>query len=274
MPLRPRLRGGHRWSLIAATMTYAAAIAVNIIYFRVTIVVMSLIASPVQTGYFATSFRVTEVLIGIPALAVGAGFPILSRAAREDSERFRYASERTVELALIAGAGLALTVVLSAPFVIAFLAGPRGAPAVPVLEIQGLALVATFVSTATGFSLLSLRRHRALLIANTGALVANVVLTLVLVPIDRARGAAVAAVIAESCLALGQTALLTRSARVRIDAGAVRAVAIAGLAGAAPLLVGNVPALVRTVAGMTIYVALLALQRRVPPELGHLFQRS
>ena len=65
--------------MIHDTFTSAAAIAVNTIYFRVTSLVMSLIASVVQTGYFATSFRVTEVLIGVPALAV-AGFPILSRA--------------------------------------------------------------------------------------------------------------------------------------------------------------------------------------------------
>ena len=202
MPLRPGCTGAKRWPLIRETLPYAAAIAVN------THLLPRDDRGDVadrrgeQTGYFATSFRVTEVLVGIPALAVGAGFPILSRAAREDSERFK-ATSGPLELALIAGAGMVLVVVLSAPFVIRVLAGPGGAPAAPVLQIQGLALVATFVVAATGFALLSLRRHTELLIANGGALLRTWSLTLALVPLDQARGAAVAAGIAETCLALG-----------------------------------------------------------------------
>jgi O-antigen/teichoic acid export membrane protein len=273
MPLSPRLRDAERWPLLRDTLPYAAAIAVNTIYFRVTIVVMSLIASAQQTGYFATSFRVIEVLVGIPALAIGTAFPILTRAAGEDSDRFAHATERILELALIAGAGLMLAVVLGAPFVVDVLAGARGAPAAPVLQIQGLALVATFLAAATGYPLLSLRRHVALLIANGGALAANVVLTLVLVPIDHARGAAIAAVIAESCLAIGLLAMLLRAGRCRLRIASLAAVTIAGLAGAAPLLAAGVHPVLRALAGLAIYTAVLALLGRLPPELAHAFER-
>ena len=273
MPLRPRVRGEERWRLIRDTIPYAAAIAVNTIYFRVTIVVMSLIASARQTGYFATSFRVTEVLVGIPALAIGAAFPILSRAASESRDRFAYATERILELALIAGAGLALMVVLSAPFVIDVLAGKQGAPSAPVLQIQATALIATFLAVATGFPLLSLRRHMALLIANGAALIANVVLTLVLVPIDQARGAAIAAVAAESCLAIGQLVLLLRLRRTRLRIRSLAAVAVAAIAGAAPLLLPGLHPLLRTVIGLAIYAAGLALLGLRPPELMHVLER-
>jgi O-antigen/teichoic acid export membrane protein len=273
MPLSPRLRGAERWPLVRDTLPYAAAIAVNTIYFRVTIIVMSLIATAQQTGYFATSFRVIEVLIGVPGLAIGTAFPILARAALGDDERFAYATERIIDLALIAGVGVVLVVDLSAPLVIRFLAGASGAPAVPVLRIQGLALLSTFLATASGFPLLSLRRHSALLIANSAALAANVVLALVLVPIDHARGAAIAAVIAESCLAVGQLVLLLRTGRARIHARAVASVVIAGLAGASPLLVGGAGSVLRTVAGLAIYAAVITLLGRLPPELAHAFER-
>jgi len=269
MPLRPRLRGPGRWPLVRDTVPYAAAVAVNTIYFRVTIVVMSLIATARETGYFATSFRVTEVLVGVPALAVGAAFPILSRAAREDSKRFAYATERIIELALIAGAAVVLVVVLSAPFVIDVLAGSRGAPAAPVLQIQAIALVATFLATAAGFPLLSLRRHGALLLANGGALVANIVLTVVLVPIAQAKGAAIAAVIAEGCLAVGQLTLLLRSRRLRVRLASLAAVGLAAAVGAAPLLIGGLHPLLRMAIGIAAYAAVLGLLGRIPPELTH-----
>lgn len=273
VPLTPRLLGAERWPLVRDTVPYAAAIAVNTLYFRVTIVAMSLIAAAKQTGYFATSFRVTEVLVGIPALAIGAAFPILSRAAGERSDRFAYATERILELALIAGVGVALAVLLGAPFVIQVLAGPAGKPAVPVLQIQGTALIATFVAVATGFALLSLRNHMALLIANVAALIANVVLTIVLVPIAQAKGAAIAAVAAESLLALGQLVLLLRLRRTRLRITSVATVALAGVAGAAPLLVPGLHPVIRTVIGLAIYALVINLFGLRPPELMHALER-
>jgi O-antigen/teichoic acid export membrane protein len=273
MPLSPQFRGMAWWPLVRGTLPYAAAVAVNTVYFRVTIVVMSLIASSQQTGYFATSFRVTEVLVGIPAFAVGAAFPILSHAAATDRPRFTQATERILELALMAGTAMALLVVLSAPFVIEVLAGTRGAPATPVLQIQGLALIATFLATAAAYPLLALRRHAALLIANGAALVMNVVLTLVLVPLDRARGAAIAAVIAESCLAISQLVLLVRSRQAQLPLRSVPAVALAGAAGAAPLLL-DIPPLLRTLAGSAIFIAVIAMLGLFPPELRHLLGRG
>jgi O-antigen/teichoic acid export membrane protein len=273
IPLCPRLHDTQWWPLVRDTLPYGAAIAVNALYFRVTIIVMSLIAPPRQTGYFATSFRVIEVLIGVPALAIGTAFPILSRAARDDRQRFAYATERVIELALVVGTSVVLVVVLSAPFVIDVLAGAAGGPAAGVLQIQGLALVASFVTTALGFVLLALRRHTVLLIANGGALLANIVLTLVLVPISQARGAAIAAVASETCLSFGLLAVLlsTRTARVRL--ASIPAVVVAGLAGASPLLVAGVHPLLRMLAGLAIYGALITLFGRLPPEVRHALQR-
>jgi hypothetical protein len=79
-------------------------------------------------------------------------------------------------------------------------------------------------------------------------------------------------VIAESCLAVGQTLLLVRSTRVPVPLAAVRAATIECIAGGATLLIPGVPSLVRTAAGTSIYVAGLAVQRRLPPELGHMFE--
>ena len=239
MPLRPRLRDTQWWPLVRDTLPYAAAIAVNTFYFRVTIVVMSLIAAAEQTGYFATSFRVIEVLIGVPALAIGAAFPILSRSAHSDRDRFAYATARIVDLSVIAGVGLALGVALSAPWVVRLLAGPSGAPAAPVLQIQAIALAATFLTMACGFIFLSLRRHTILLIANGGALLVNVVLTIVLVNADQAQGGAVAAAVAETSLSIGLLIALLRANVTRIGVPALLVVVVAGLAGAAPLLVSR-----------------------------------
>lgn len=273
MPLVPRMRGAEWWPLIRETLPYAAAVAVNTLYFRITIVVMSLVAVSQQTGYFATSFRVTEVLIGVPSLAIGAAFPILSRSARDDPDRFARAGERIIELAATAGIALALMVALSAPFVIDVLAGAAGKPAAPVLEIQAVALAATFLTTAGGFVLLSMRRHMALLVTNGGALVLNLALTLVLVHTDQAQGGAIAGVLAEAALAVSLIAMIVRARAARIHPARLAAIAGAGLVATAPLLIGGVHPLIRTAAGLAIYGALLAVLRLLPPEIGHALLR-
>jgi hypothetical protein len=100
------------------------------------------------------------------------------------------------------------------------------------------------------------------------------VLTLVLVTADEAQGGAIAAAVAESLLAVGLLIALLRAHVTRIGVPALLIVVLAGLAGAAPLLVAGVHPLIRTLAGVVIYVAVLAVCKRIPPEIRHVFQRG
>lgn len=278
MPLIPVLAGPEGWALLRDTLPYAAAIAINTIYFRVSILVMHQIGTPIETGYFATSFRVIEVLIGVPSLAIGAAFPILSHSARMDSERFAQATGRILELSFLVAVPIVLALELGAPFVVDVLAPKGGGPIVPVLRIQSVALIATFVATASGYPLLSVRRHTALLVGNCSALAANVVLSLVLIPLAEARGAAISAVGAETCLAIGQLGFLLRSQRISVNVTTVSAAAVAGVAGAAAFLIPDaflspdLFSLVRTVIGLLFFVVVLVLLGRLPPEITHLMR--
>ena len=92
--LRPAFHPDRWLPLIRETMVFAVAVAVNLLYFRVTLVIMSLVTTARETGHFAISFRVMEVLIGIPIILAGAAFPIISRSARDDRDRFDSATGR------------------------------------------------------------------------------------------------------------------------------------------------------------------------------------
>ncbi|HEU4656740.1 MAG TPA: oligosaccharide flippase family protein [Capillimicrobium sp.] len=274
MPVRPSLRWAEVWPLLRDTLPYTAAVALNVVYFRVTILVMSLQAGELETGYFATSFRVIEVLLGIPALVIGAAYPILARAERDDADRFRYAMRRILELALILGVWMAMCCVVGAQVAIDVLAGDEGQPAVSVLRIQGLTLAATGIGVACGYGLLTLRRYGALLWLNLGALAMAVVLTLVLVPAAGAEGAAVATFGAELALTVGLLVALLR-ARPELAGGLTGApliVAVAAVAVAIGLLTG-LPALVALVVANVAFVAGLVVVRRFPPEVWDVVRR-
>ena len=115
------------------------------------------------------------MLAGIPLLLVSTAFPVLARAAHTDPERLQYAVQRLVDIALIVGIWMALGTVFGADFAIALVAGPDFEPAVEVLQIQGLALVTSFLAVTGGLALVSIHRNVALLVGNLCGLVMAVV---------------------------------------------------------------------------------------------------
>jgi O-antigen/teichoic acid export membrane protein len=270
-PLRPSFHLAVMWPLLRETAVFGIAIALNSVYFRVTVVVVSLAASAAQTGYFAISFRVVEVLIGVPGVLMGAAFPILTRAQRDDEERFNRATRRMFELAVLMGAWLALCLELGAGFAVEVLGGRSAMPAGDVLRIQGLAVMFTFVAVACAYPMLSLRRRYELLLANGLGLIVALALSLALVPSIGARGAAVATVAAELTLALVTAVALVRARPgLRLPLSALPVAAVAGGAGlGAGLLIGIHP-VVQVLLGSCVYAAVIALLGRFPPELGHL----
>lgn len=273
MPLRPAFLRGEWFPLLRETLPYAVAIALNSTYLRVGMIVMSLLAGSLQTGYYATAFRVVEVLLMVPALAIGAAFPILVRSARDDPERFDFAAGRILELALIAGAWVALSIGLGAQVAIDVLTG-GAEPAVEVLQIQGVALMASFVALAGSFTLLALRDHPAILLANGLALVVALVLSLLLVPLLEARGAALAITLAEVTTAVVSLVVVFRARpRLRRVMRALPAVLIALAAGVAVVLIPALPATADVLLGSGLFFAVLAAAGRFPPEVKDALRR-
>src|SRR6202030_4006588 len=66
--MRPRLDRDEQRLLLRSALPLAAALAVGQLYFRLVIVLMSLISSPTQTGYFGGSLRAIEAPVSISIL--------------------------------------------------------------------------------------------------------------------------------------------------------------------------------------------------------------
>jgi O-antigen/teichoic acid export membrane protein len=199
-------------SLLGEALPIAVFLVMNVLYFRVLIILMSLLATATATGLFATSFRIYETLFGLPSLVLSVALPMLA-TVRADRERLRYQLQRMVEVGLIAAAYLLLMVVLLAGPIIRLLGGVEYLDAAPVVRIQGIALVAVFLGQVFQLGLIAISRQGALAVANGVALALVVALGLVLIPPYEEIGAAVAAVIGESTLTLLLLLALARADR-------------------------------------------------------------
>jgi O-antigen/teichoic acid export membrane protein len=211
--MSPSLDRATAVALLRESLPLALAIAMNVVYLRLLVLLVSLQTDETETGLFATSFRVFEILLGIPTLVLAVALPLLAVAGAEDRERLRYAVQRLTETALALSLLLVLVTVVLADPAIRLLFGDDYADAAPMLQVQAFALLGVFLSQVWTLALVSLRRQRDVAIANGVALVFVIVLGIVLVRAFEGVGGAVAAVATEALLAMLVYGFLLRAGR-------------------------------------------------------------
>jgi O-antigen/teichoic acid export membrane protein len=246
---------------------------VNVVYVRLLVVLASLIATATETGLFATSYRIVEAFVAIPAFMVGAAFPVLAHAGASDEARLSYALQRVGEIALLVSLGVALVLAFAADPIVRLLGGEEYVDAGPVLSIQAFALVGAFMTQVWALGLVAIRRQSALIIVNAVALATVVILGVTLIPAFEAEGAAAAAVVGETLLAASLLLMLVRAnPALRPALGYMWRLALAALVAAVvTLLTGLSPAPAGVLAG-GLYVLLAWVLRAVPVEVFHAFR--
>jgi O-antigen/teichoic acid export membrane protein len=254
--------------LLRETALYAASLVLATLYPKVAILAMSLLASKTETGLYALPMRVMDLVAYLPWLLVTTTFPILARAAASNRARLRYAQQRTFETMVLFGALVSLGLVLGAPFVIRVLGGREFSGSVNVLRIICFSAPFTFMAATWSFALLSLRAYRAMLLANALSLALAIVLAVLLIPPFGASGGAVINIAVEATLALGFAVGL---ARIRPELRPQPLIVVRVLAGfSAGLLAGLFvpgPSLVQAVVGLGVAGAALLALGAVPAEL-------
>ncbi|MDP9345665.1 MAG: oligosaccharide flippase family protein [Actinomycetota bacterium] len=272
--LRPSVHVAAWRALIADALPYAAATAVGIVYIYLTVIALGFVADEKQVGLFSAAFRVFIVIAGISALVVQSAFPVLTRAARDDRRRLGYAVQRLFEGNVVVGAFVGLCTAVGAPLAILIIAGRDFAGSVPVLRVQGAALLMTFVAGVGSYSLLALRRHGALLAINALALTVSLTLTLALGATDGARGAAVANLAGEAMLALGGLLALGRQPEgVRVHTSVIWRTGLAVAAGVGAAVLAPGPTILETAAAAAAYTVVAIAVGAVPVEIRQAFLR-
>lgn len=256
-------------SLLREALPLAIALTMNVVYFRVLMIMVSLIATSRETGYFATSFQVFAVIFSLPLLVLSSALPLLSVAGRDDSERLRFGLQRMTEVSLAASIVFVLAIDAAAPWAIPLLGGTAYAGAVPVLQIQAFALIPVFVGQVWQLGLLSLRRQSSLTYANAAALVLVVALGAVLIPLWAAKGAAVAAVLAESGLATLVYLFLHRASTEVAPRPGLSPRILAAAVPAFCVLLLPWPWELELALSLGVFLLLATALRAIPHELAH-----
>jgi O-antigen/teichoic acid export membrane protein len=254
--------------LVRPALVLSLSSGVATLYVFTTQILTSLAASPAQTGIFAASLRVFGVIVSIPGLLVASALPLLARAARDDAARLELAMQGLFEVALIAGVGVGLILVVGAAPIIAVVGGQGYSSAVGPLRIEGAAVLGTCLTPVWSTGLLSLHRHSAQLVCNVASLLVTAGLTLALAPALGARGSALATVAGEWTVALALLVALARAKRDLLPRAwlILPRVGLAAVAAFAVMLI-PIPDIFRLALALAIYPTMIVLVRALPKEL-------
>jgi O-antigen/teichoic acid export membrane protein len=264
----PRFDRADQRTLLRRALPVAAALALGQVYFRLVIVLMSLISSAKQTGYFGGSLRAMEAMIVLPVLVAGVALPMLTAAARDDRARLRYAIEGLGEGAVIAGVFVVLVTVRAAEPLMAAIGGDAFRPSGAVLRIQVAALLFIALYQVWTVSLIALGRQRQLILTNALGLLGVAVFAAALVPPFGAKGGAAASVLGDALLAgLIYWRLHLSTGKVTVSLGFLARVAAAAAVAAVPLLIPGLPDLVAAALAGALFLGVGWLIGMVPEEL-------
>ncbi len=266
---RPRMAIDLRsWkAVIAVGGGFALAVSIGTVYQYSAQLVMAATADPLDTGYFATAFRIYIVLSAVPGIFVSGAFPLLARTAISDRARLAYGTRVLGESTVILGAGMALAVVIAAPVVVTVVGGTEYAGAVPATRILGLQLLLAALVSTWGVALFALHQHRQLVIANAIALVPVVFLTPLAAHSAGAAGVAGVVLACEIVLVIGYCISVRRQAPGAMPRWIVVIKVAAAMLAAAPAALLPMDSGVRALVALLVYVIILFMLRALPDEM-------
>jgi O-antigen/teichoic acid export membrane protein len=272
--ISPRFDRLEQRKLFATALPMAVALGLGQIYFRLVIVLMSLISSPRQTGYFGGSLRAMESLINIPVLIIAVALPLLTAAARDDPARLRYAVRGLGEAGVIAGVLLVLVTARAAAPVMVIIGGAAFRPAGAVLRIQVGALVFVMLYQIWSGALLALGHQRDLIFTNAVALFGLAGFAALLVPPFGARGGAAASVLGDALLAgLIYQRLHRATGNVMVSRSFLTRVAVSAAAAGVVLVLPGLPDFAAAALAGVVFLAVGHFVGMVPEEVRVAFSR-
>jgi O-antigen/teichoic acid export membrane protein len=266
----PRWSVSEWWTVARIALPIAAAAVLTVIYLRVLVVLTSVMSSDYETGLFATSARIMEMLGGLALVISGVILPVASVAARDERGRLAYVLARTTETSLLLGVFIAIVLVFGAHPITVVLGGEEFADAAPVLRTQAPAIVTIFVVTAWTTFLVADHHQRDLVRCVLVGLAALLVAALVLIPSYDAQGAAAAAVVADVAY-LAAVFVAIRRLRDRPvpvpPAFCLRLAIATGISLAIGAVALALPDAVTATVAAAVFVVLAVALRTVPPDV-------
>lgn len=150
-----------------------------------------------MVGIYSAAQRPIQLIYIIPSILAASFFPIFSKLAKNDNEKFRLIFEKSIAIVLGAAVPLTFGGIILANQIVNLLFGQPFLAATPVLQILLLTVILTFPGTLIGNAVFAYGEQKSFIRSLTFGAFGNVLFNLLLIPSFGAVGSAVATVVAQ-----------------------------------------------------------------------------
>ena len=153
----PRLEADFTFwkSALAEAWPMAAAAVSVIIFFRIDVVMISVIQGTTAVGFYSVAYTLSEASLVIPGVFISSLFPVLSKLHRDSKQFFRDTCAQTIKYLFYLALPMAFFVTLWAKPIVSLLYGARFDPSVAALQILIWSAALMYVSSVLGTALVA-----------------------------------------------------------------------------------------------------------------------
>lgn len=213
------------WSyLLKETMPIAISVMLNLLYFRLDTIFLSLFRSAAEVGLYGAAYKILEILVTFPNMFIGLVLPALSYWALHDPERFRHIFQRAFDLLIAGGLPLLVGGIFLAKPLLVFISGQDFAAAAPIFQILLFGVFALFLGSLSGHTIVAISKQRIMVWGYLAVSIIGIAAYLVLIPRYSFFGAAFGTVLTETFIMTIGYFIILRNRKFRLQlGGAVRA---------------------------------------------------
>lgn len=224
--------------LLRETLPIAASVILNLLYFRLDTIFLSLFRGAAEVGLYGAAYKILEILVTFPNMFIGLVLPALSYWAIREPERFRRLFQRSFDLIVAGGLPVLVGGAFLARPLLVFLSGEEFAAASPIFQLLLLAVFALFLGSLSGHTVVAIGKQRVMVWGYLVVAVIGVGAYLLLIPRYSFYGAAFGTILTETLItAIGYFIILrSRKFRLRLAGTAKAVFAAAAMAGILVLL--------------------------------------
>lgn len=284
--IRPQFTAEYWKEILWTAAPYGTALILNMVYFRISSLLVLFIKGPTELGYLGPAMRILEILNVIPVYFMNSVLPVLSRAVREEmAEKIQRITRLSFNFLFMTGLPMAIGLYLLAYPVIFLITQPEFLSQVDkgiygsdaALQILAVAMFFSFLNSLFNYSLIAVGKQNHLLWINGSAALVNLAINAYMIPIFGFRGAAITSVCIEIFILLLSWAVVKRYLHYHFDwlnlakmtvAGAVMGVAVYYFKDPSYHWWGlqNLNVVLLSTGGALLYGALLWLFGAIPEE--------
>lgn len=184
-------------NLIKESLPLALSSVFTIIYYRIDMVMLSMMVGDAAVGVYSAAYRISETFLFLPGILMSSLFPLMSKFFENSNETLAFSYEKSAKYLFSLALPMAVgTTILSDEITMAIYGdGFKGS--IVALQILIWATAIIFINYATGSFYVSINKQRFVMFYTAMGAVVNILLNYVLIPKYSYIGASTATVLTE-----------------------------------------------------------------------------